>query len=308
MDKTSIVILHYQGESDTFECLNSLRINHADNRRFNTIVVINPNQKSKKSKISSFIFRLKREYPHVLVMENSENTGFARGNNIGIRKALDLDSEYILLLNNDTVVSLELVSKLVSFAKSDPRIGLISPKIYFAGGFEYHKNKYSDKERGRVIWYAGGILDWANIYAMHRGVDEVDGGQYDEVADTDFATGCCMLLRSSTIEKIGFFDEKYFLYYEDIDYSQRTKEKGMRVIYYPKTFLWHKNASSSGKPGSNLHIYYQNRNRLYFGYKYASLRTKKSLFTDSLKLLMRGGIYTRSITDYYLGHMGGTNI
>ncbi len=303
MDKAAIVIIHYNGEADTRECINSILINHKKGGKFYTIVVDN----SAANK-ASFVSDLKKDYPDLVIIENKINTGFAGGNNIGIRKALDLGCKYILLLNNDTIVSLEMLDKLLAFAQSDDQIGLVSPKIYFAKGYEYHKDRYKNEEKGRVIWYAGGILDRQNIYASHRGVDEVDHGQYDQTAETDFSVGCCMFINKKTIEQVGLFDERYFLYYEDIDYSERVKRKGMKIIYYPGTFLWHKNASSSGKPGSKLHIYFQNRNRLYFGFKYASLYTKKSLFLDSLRILKKGSVYSKSVIDYYLGRMGGANL
>lgn len=307
MDKAAIVIIHYQSENDTRECLNSIYINNVRSKQFDVIVVINPPQKNFPNK-NNFVTSLKREYPQIYIIENNYNTGFAKGNNIGINKALVLGSEYILILNNDTIVSLDLLDKLINHAKSDSHVGIISPKIYFAKGYEYHKNRYKEDQKGRVIWYAGGIIDWSNIYVTHKGVDEVDKDQYDDVSETDFATGCCMLIKRNTIERIGLFDEKYFMYYEDIDYSMRVKQSKMKVVYFPEAIIWHKNASSSGKPGSKLHIYYQNRNRLYFGFKYASLRTKKSLFLDSLKSLVKGEIYTKSIFDYYFGRMGELNI
>lgn len=305
MDKSAIIIIHFNGEEDTRECLKSILINHANHKNLHIILVINSFlEKEAIQRQNQFAQSLKRDYPQIYIIENEGNSGFTRGNNLAIKTALGLGCEYLMLLNNDTVVSLELLEKLIAFSKTDPRIGLISPKIYFAPGFEYHKNRYQSSEKGKVIWYAGGVMDRDNVYAGHRGVDEVDNGQFDRVTDTDFATGCCMLIPKKTIDKVGLLDEKYFLYYEDIDYSERVRKAGMKIIYYPKAFLWHKNASSSGKPGSNLHIYYQNRNRLYFGFKYSSGRTKKSLFFDSLKLAFRGGVYPRSIADYYLGKMG----
>lgn len=309
MDKAAIIIVHYKNEKDTLECLNSIFINHSSNKKIQVIVVINPPYVSESvGKNDSFKTILRKKYPQVIVIENNTNTGFAQANNIGIQKALDLECEYILLLNNDTIVSLELLDKLIKYAKSDSKVGVMSPKIYFAKGFEYHKDRYKDKEKGKVIWYAGGKIDWANVYASHKGVDEVDVGQYGETCETDFATGCCMLITRKTIDKIGLFDSKYFLYYEDVDYSVRVKNNNMKVIYFPKVVLWHKNASSSGKPGSKMHIYYQNRNRLYFGFKYATSKTKKSLFWDSLRLLIKGGVYTKSTMDYHLGRLGKASI
>lgn len=296
MDRTAVIILHYKSEFDTRECLESLLSRHPKDKMLQIIVVANLASES-------FCFFLKKEYPQIKVIEEPENNGFAKGNNIGIKKALELGSNYLILLNNDTLISQGLIERLVTFAHKNPSTGLVSPKIYFAKGFEYHKDRYKEEERGKVIWYAGGSFDWRNIYAHHRGVDEVDKGQYDEVMDTDFTTGCCMLVKRAVVEKIGFLDEKYFLYFEDIDYSIRAKSCGFRIIYYPKAYLWHKNAVSAGPPGSPIHIYYQTRNRLYFGYKYSSLRTKKSLLLDSFKLLFKGGIYARAVKDYYLCRM-----
>lgn len=296
MTKVAVVILHYKGEEDTLKCIDSLFREHPNRKLFKLIVVSNASSEK-------FCFRLKRNYANIEVIENQENLGFSKGNNIGIKKALVQGCEFIILLNNDTIVGPKLVENLVSFAKTNVTIGLVSPKIYFAPGNEYHKNRYKDTEKGKVIWYAGGILDWQNVYASHRGVDQKDSGRFGESVDTDFVTGCCVLIKKAVIEKIGFLDEKYFLYFEDIDYSIRAKRGGFRVVYYPGTHIWHKNASSSGDPGSPIHIYYQTRNRLYFGYKYASWRTKKALFFESLKLFLKGGIRGRAIKDYYLGKM-----
>lgn len=301
MDKTAVVILHYKDEENTRKCLDSLQKEYFRDSSFKIIVVCN-------ELCNNFCLTLPRYYPQIHIVENKKNLGFAEGNNVGIRKALNFGCEYIVLLNNDTVVGPDLIKKLVSFAKSNISIGLLSPKIYFAPGFEFHKNRYKEKDKGKVLWYGGGIIDWKNIYATHRGVDEVDKKQYDKGQETDFVTGCCMLIKKCVVDKIGFFDSKYFLYYEDVDYSIRTVRQGLKVVYYPKAHLWHKNASASGSPGSPLHVYYQTRNRLYFGYKYASLMTKKSLFFESLRMIMKDGIQRKACFDYYLGRMGKANI
>ena len=301
MDKTAVIVLHYKGEADTKECLNSILAEYFANKSLQIIVVVNLAD-------TSFCSLLEKEYPQIVIIKNQENTGFALGNNIGLQKALELGCKYMILLNNDTLIGPGLLDKLTSFAGSDPSFGIVSPKIYFAKGYEYHKDRYKEKEIGRVIWYAGGIFDWANILPRHRGVDEVDKGQYNKSIDTDFATGCCMLITKDVIDKVGFFDEKYFLYFEDIDLSVRARKNGFRVVYFPDAYLWHKNASSSGKPGSKLHLYYQTRNRLYFGYKYSRLLTKKALFLDSLKLLLKRGVYKRAVLDYFFGKMGRGDI
>lgn len=301
MAKTSIIILHYKNETDTIDCLNSIIQNIHNQTDFDFIVVLN-------SSSSRFLHILKTKYPCVHIVENAQNTGFAQGANIGIKKSLSLEHENVILMNNDTVVYNGLMEGLVEYAQSHKKAGLISPKIYFEKGYEYHRNRYKDNDKGKVVWYAGGNIDWENVYASHRGVDEVDSGQYDDEMETDFATGCCMLIKREVIETIGFFDKNYFLYYEDVDYSVRAKRKKFQIHYNPKVSIWHKNAASSEKPGSSIHVYYQTRNRLYFGFKYAPLKTRKSLVFDSLKLLFRGQACFQGVRDYYFGRMGGQNV
>jgi GT2 family glycosyltransferase len=292
MDKTAVIILHYKNEQDTKDCLDSVFYP----AKHHYIVVANQGK-------HDFVRLILKKYKGIQVIRTDHNVGFSQGNNLGLKKALTMGCTDFLLLNNDTIAGEGLIDKMVQFAHSDSLNGLISPKIYFYKGCEYYSDKYERKELGKVIWYGGGKLDWNNVYASHRGVDEVDNGQYDETVETDFSTGCCMLVTKKAMEKTGFLDPKYFLYYEDIDYSVRVKKQGLKIIYFPPAFLWHKNASSSDKPGSAIHLYYQTRNRLYFGNKYASFRTKKSLLFESFRQLFMGGACKKAVFDYYMGKM-----
>jgi len=297
MAKACVIILHYKNEQDTKDCLSSLFRSKSGSGLFSTIIVANSP------------LRLPADFSEhnglkTILIQNKENLGYAQGNNIGIRKAFELKSKFIILLNNDTVLPENLISDLIEEADKHSQAGIFSPKIYFAPGDEYHRERYQKKDLGKVIWYAGGIVDWQNVQAKHRGVDEIDQKQYEEKIDTDFATGCCMLIRREVAEKAGFFDEKYFLYYEDVDYCVRVKKLGFRIEYNPCSYLWHKNASSSGKAGSEIHQYYQSRNRLYFGNKYAKLRAKKSFFIQSLKEIWKNDVAGKAALDYYLGKMG----
>lgn len=297
MTDTAVIILHYQNVQDTLACLKS--IFNSENKENKFIVLVINNSEDDRLKNS-----LEKISDKVIIIQNNVNAGFARGNNIGIRKAITLGCNNFILLNNDTLVRTDTVKKLVEYARDSLNAGIFSPKIYFAPGYEYHKNRYKIQERGKVIWYAGGIIDWKNIYPSHVGVDQVDKGQFDTITDTDFATGCCMLIKKDIINKVGYFDEKYFLYFEDVDFSQRVKKYGFRVMYNPLTSIWHKNAASSGKPGSSLHNYYQTRNRLYFGFKYAGVQIKALLIKESLKMLVQSG-RRNAVLDFYTGKMGG---
>jgi GT2 family glycosyltransferase len=249
------------------------------------------------------ITECKKDFHDVTLVILRGNLGFSYAVNEGIKKSIADHYESFFILNNDTVLDKKCLSGILKSEHASLN-SLISPKIYFAKGEEYHKDRYLEKEKGRIIWYAGGKMDWDNILASHRGVDEVDHGQYDKTILTDFVTGCCMYFKKKVIDDIGLFDEKYFLYYEDLDFSVRAARAHYSLVYYPGSYLWHKNAVSSGRPGSLLHQYYQTRNRLYFGYKYATLRTKAALFRESLKNLSKGSVVKKGALDYYLSHMG----
>lgn len=221
-------------------------------------------------------------------LRNTTNLGFAGGNNVGINYALNNGSKYILLLNNDLILSNDLLIKLVKFLNDNPKVGLVSPKIYFAEGYEFYKNRYSDKDLGKVIWYAGGKIDWDNIYTSHIGVDEVDKGQYNEATKTDVANGACLLIRKDVFEKIGLLDEDFFLYWEDADFCQKAIKNKFDVVYYPGVTVWHKVSSSAGGSGGKSNDYFLIRNRYFFALRYAKPITKLAVFRDTVRLMFFG--------------------
>ncbi len=298
MKKVFIVILNYRGHNDTFELLSSLQKIRKDNFSLNTIVVDNyPEDQIKIDEKNYKDLNLK-------VIYNNKNLGFSGGNNVGIRHSLENGADYVLLINNDTYVDPNFVEELLKVAESEKESGIVVPKIYFAKGFEYHK-KYKETELGRVIWYAGGNMDWANVIGFHRGVDEVDDGQFSQIVETQIASGCCLMLKRELLEKIKGYDDKYFLYYEDADLSMRTIKKGYKILFTPKSIIWHKNAQSSGGSGSGLQDYYISRNRMIFGFEYASMRAKFALFRESIKLILIGRSWQRKgIIDFYIGNFG----
>lgn len=307
MKKVAIVILNFNGEKDTIQCLESierLQVTRLDSAkrvgyRLQVIVVDNGSVDGSVNELKNFTLPALR----FTLIENKENLGFAEGNNVGIRVALKDGADYVLILNNDTLVDKNLILQLIKTFSDYHDAGIISPKIYFAPGFEFHKTRYKKNERGKVIWYAGGKLDWDNILSSHRGVDEVDSGQYDRVVETDFATGACMMIKLEVFKKIGLLDKDYFLYWEDVDFCQRAKKAGFKVLYTPTTHIWHKVARGSGI-GSNLNDYYITRNRLLFASKYAVVRAKFALLRESLKMLFSGRPWQwRGVIDYYFGNL-----
>ena len=310
MKNIAVVILNWNGWRDTLQCFKTLLKLSIINYQLSIIVVDNCSSDESVENLKKLQNSLpagrqgKTPKLQFKLIENEENLGFAEGNNAGIKYALEQGADYIILLNNDTLVDENLVDRLVGVMEKDGKIGILGPKIYFAPGFEFHKDRYKRDEQGKVIWYAGGKIDWQNVYCSHKGVDEIDKNQYEKEEETDFVSGCCMMIRKEVFEKIGFLDKKYFLYLEDVDFCLRAKKAKFKVIYTPKMHLWHKNAASSEKPGSKIHQYYQTRNRLYFGFKYATLRSKLALFRESIEFLLKDGIKRKACFDFYLRRFG----
>ncbi len=281
-----VIIVNWNGKEDTLACLASLgkldapfeKAQGGQNAKLKVIVVDNASK-------DGSVIAIHKKFPDVEVIEAGENLGFAGGNNVGIRRALAEGADFVWLLNNDTLVDKEAVSIAKVFA--DPAVGVAGSKIYFAKGHEYHKDRYAGDEQGKVIWYAGGLIDWDNMYASHRGVDDVDHGQYDTVEQTSFVTGCSMMVRREVFERIGLFDERYYLYLEDVDLCLRAVRAGFKIIYVPTSVVWHLNAGSSAS-GSELHQYYQTRNRLLLGRRYAPVRTNIALWKEGLRFISSG--------------------
>lgn len=298
MIKVFIVILNFNGWQNTIECLFSLsKLDIPKNIVVESIVVDNASSDSSVKKI-------KEEFPKLIMIENQTNLGFTGGNNEGVRLALASGADFVMLLNNDTIVHSDLVKNLLEPLGHD-NVGGVVPKIYFEKGYEFHKNRYKDQEHGKVIWYAGGKMDWDNLIGENIGVDEVDSGQFDVRMEIELATGCCFMVRSDVLKNVGMLDDRYFLYYEDADLSQRIKKAGFKIIYTPAAILWHKNAESSGGSGSDLQDYYITRNRLLFGMSYAPMRTKLALLRESLNLLRTGRKWQRrGVRDFYLRRFG----
>lgn len=297
MDKICIATINFNSEKETHDCLASLKELHTEGIEITIVVVDNGSR-------IPFVLTAAEKEAGVVLLRSEENLGFTGGSNMGIDYGLAHSCDYIMLLNNDTIVDRNLLKELLGPFKNKTT-GLSTPKIYFAKGHEYHLEQYKKEELGRVIWYAGGYVDWKNIFTKHRGVDEVDHGQYDNEEKIDFATGCCMLIKREVLEKVGKFDDTYFLYFEDGDLSQRIIKSGYSIVYTPKAFLWHITAASGEGSGSHLHDYYLTRNRMLFGLKYAPIRSKIALIRESLTLLLKGRKWQKKgIQDFYTHRFG----
>lgn len=228
ISRICVVIPTWNHRKDVLELLDSLTKSVVDNFTLQICVVDNGSDDNTSAEV-------RKKFPEVKLIKNSDNLGFVKACNRGERWALDEGFDYVALLNDDTIVDKDLINNVFLEHQKNPAAGAISSKIYFAKGFEFHKN-YKESELGKVIWYAGGKIDWRNVYGSNRGVDEVDEGQYDKTEETDFATGCFVMFRAKALREVGLYDEKYFAYMEDADHSKRLKEAGWKVLYSPRGF------------------------------------------------------------------------
>lgn len=245
-----IIVLNWNGKNDTIECLRSLQ--QLSYQNFEILVVDNG---STDGSVACF----RQEFPDVSVAENNTNLGFAEGNNVGIRWAIRRGPDYVLLLNNDTIVDKDFLTELTAVAETDPSIGFAGPKVYHC----------DFKGRKDVISFAGATIGVATGKAYRFGQNTIDRGQYDRVRETDYVEGSCLLARVDCLNRVGLLNTTYRLYWEDIELCFRGRKAGYKSVYVPSATIWHKvgiRASVRRVQG----YYYGGRNRMLFVKEYAT--------------------------------------
>lgn len=293
--RVSIILVNYNGWKDTVECVNSLNQINYDN--YEIIVVDNASEGDDLLRLNNY------EFKNVYFIKSSQNLGFSGGNNLGIEHALNCKSDFILLLNNDTIVQPDFLTTMVSKTE-DSTIGVVTPMI-----------KYFD--RRDTIWSAGGEISKIRAsgftYGFNKNENEFSADLY-----CTFASGCCMLIKSEVIKKVGMLDPNYFLYLEDTDYSFRIINAGYKIYYAASSVIYHKVTATTSKDNKLLPLYYSVRNRLYFakknlgwfyilalGYLSATFFLKYLLYNFGNKEYKE--VLVRSFSDYYNKKLGKTD-
>lgn len=265
MPHVAVVILAWNGREDTLACLASLE--EAAWNDLSTIVVDNGSSDGVADAIAE-------GFPDVDVIRSDHNLGFAGGNNLGLRAAYDAGADYMLLLNNDTVIDRNAIRELVAEAERRPDAGALCPLIYYM-------------EPSDVIWFAGAPFDPRRGHnGRHTGYGERDRGQYDAVRETGRGTGAAMLVSRRAIDEVGFLDERLFLRVEDVEWSVRMRAAGYRVLMVPAAKVWHRVSVASGGEHSPAIAYYLTRNTLAVSARHAPLRGLARLRRDLTILLV----------------------
>jgi GT2 family glycosyltransferase len=297
MTKVAIVTVDYNDHKDTREFLDSAKNLDQDGLEVLWLVVDNGSDTPVNEIIDN--------HPDVIWLQTGQNLGFTGGFNRGMEYAREWGADYLLIINNDTLFGDKLlIKKMLQVLQENPGSGIVSPKIYFAPGYEFHKSRYTKKDKGKVIWYAGAGFDWDNVMTVHRGIDEVDSGKYDQAEKISFSTACCLLVKREILDKVGYFDEKLFCYFDDVDWVHRINLAGYSQWYAGNTYIYHK-ASRTAGIGSPFTDYLHTRNRLWFGLKYAPAKTKLALLREAGRMLLAGRSAQKDgVLDYSRGIWG----
>ena len=250
LPKVHIVILNWNGVEDTINCLESL--NKITYPNYEVIVVDNASEEDD-------VKVLKERYSgYISIIENERNLGYAEGNNVGIRFALEHGTDYVMVLNNDTIVDSDFLSHLVESAEKDSGTGLTGPKMFYM-------------DQPDILYFAGCRIRWFTGLPQHRGMGKRDNSKFDTPGYTDALTGSCMLIKRVVFEKIGLLPTDYFLQWEDMDFSTNARGNGFRCLYVPQAKVWHRYAASFTRSGmGNRRLKYGVRAQLIYWHKYLS--------------------------------------
>lgn len=291
MPNVGIVISNYNGWQDTVQCLESLQ--KQTYRDFEIILLDDASTNDSVQQLQKHLTE------NTVFLPQEANSGFAAVNNVGMRRALADGCDWVLLLNNDTVVAPDFLEMLL---RETPAGAVSCPKMLFL-------------DPPDEIWFAGGELDRATGKVKHLGGHEKDGPAFAEKKQVSFITFCCVLLPRQVVEEVGFLDETLFMYCEDVDYCIRLADAGVPLWFLPDAKIWHK---AGGSAGGMLSVYYITRNTLYLTCKGKSAlqiraRTLPVLISGAAryaltKLLGRkkGRSYGafRGALDFWRGRMG----
>lgn len=238
-----IILVNYNGFKLTIECLDSL---NEIKENIKVYIVDNASNDYSYEKLQEYI--LEKDYDYVTLIRSEINKGFAGGNNIAIQQAISEGMDYVILLNNDTVVDKEFVG------------ALIEPFCIYENCYVTVSKIYYESDRSK-IWYAGGSFSYKTGKVRHWRYGEQEDNRKEDIQKVTFATGCCVCISRECIEEVGLLSEEYFLYDEDTDYCLKVLESGHSIYYTPYSVIYHKvNASTKKKKG--MIDYYMSRNRM----------------------------------------------
>ena len=220
----TVIVLNWNGKDLTLECLDSLK--KVDYSNYTILVVDN---KSSDDSVES----INKIYPDISVLKLDNNYGYAGGNNRGFNSMNNNKPDYVIFLNNDTIVDKDFIKPLIKPLLTNKNIYQTVPKIYY-------------QNNPKLVWYAGGNINLWTGSVFHRGIRQYDNEKFNSECLTEYATGCCFCMRYDDFKNMKGFDENFPMYSEDVDLSLSIRKKDFQVWYTPNSRIWHKVSASIG--------------------------------------------------------------
>lgn len=274
-----IVILSYNGSRQVLELLQSA---YKSSYKNFTVLLIDNNSEDDTAKT------VRKYFPMCEVIVNNSNIGFAAGCNVGLKKAIENDAEFILLLNQDCLIREDTLSNLLLSVQNKPRAGVIGPKTWF---FPSH-----GESKPRIL-YAGVWRILLPLVQRLRGIRKYDDGKYDRAVPVDYVWGHGMFLRADALKVVGLFDPDFFMYYEDLDLCRRMRKAGYQIWYESSAVIWHDIPDAArGSNSESWRWEHKCRSALIFHRKYycqavARILDGITLLSEIMRLLSSGYIF-----------------
>jgi len=273
----SIIIVSYNTRELTEQTLNSI-YRHKHNLDYEVIVVDN-------GSTDGSIDMITKEFPQVILIQNKENLGFSKANNVGIKRSR---GKYILLLNSDTIIMEDTLKTMFEFMENNPTVGVSGCKVVLPDGRLDKACKRGFPTPQNALYNAL-KLDKLFPHSKRFGQYNLTYLDEDETYEVDCLVGAFMMVRRDTIEQVGFLDEDFFMYGEDIDWCYRIKRAGWKVVYYPNTKIIHYKGGSSKK--KNAKLIYEFHRAMYLFYK----KHYKEKYSRIITYIVYIGIFTKMI-------------
>ena len=245
----SIILVNYNGQKFLEKCLNS--IEKFIGYQLCEVIIIDNNS------IDDSISIVQQNFPSVKLICSPANLGFGKANNLAVQHSR---SDYLLFLNTDTILTANISQILLAYLQQHQDVGIISPKIVFSDG-SYQLScgrlpnilvEFLDKIR------YGLDQKWHHIFA------NLYSQQHSNIQEMGWLTGACLMMPRDVFDRVGGFDESFFMYFEDKDICKRVAEMGLKVVYYPKTSLIHLLGGSSQGVKKSVNTYYRDSQLYYY--------------------------------------------
>ncbi len=248
--RVAAVVLNWNTAEETIECVRSLEA--SEYSPVDTIVVDNASK-------NDSVGRLREELGDLELICNPTNLGYAGGNNVGIRRAIEIGADYVLIVNSDVTVAPDTIGKLVNTAGETDRIAAVGPAVFW-------------KKTPEVLFAAYGKVDFSEAIVKLVGANSTDVARFgSEPREVDWVVGCAVLLSNEALNEVGLFDEEFFAYHEEADWCVRAKKRGFKVVFVPGAKVLHVGqAATGGAKYASAKRYFVGRNSVLFARKHAS--------------------------------------